>query len=293
MICLEIVIITGMSGAGKSLAIRAFEDMGFFCIDNLPPQFLPKIAELASASNDKISKIVAVVDIRGGDLFDDFKDVLNDLKKGNYNFKLLFLDAQDSVLIQRYKETRRKHPLSFESDGSILEAIQKEREKLGDIKRYADFIIDTSAFSPKDLKEKLFEIFSTQKSQETMLITVMSFGFKYGLPLDADLVFDVRFIPNPFYVDELKHKTGKEKEVKEYVLKWDVTKEFLQKLFDLVLFLIPNYAEEGKGQLVIAVGCTGGKHRSVAVAEELFDLIKSKGYRASIFHRDIEKDIKG
>ena len=290
---MEAVIITGMSGAGKSLAIRAFEDMGFFCIDNLPPQFLPKIAELASASNDKISRIAAVVDIRGGELFDDFKDVLNDLKKGTYNFKLLFLDAHDNILVQRYKETRRKHPLSFESDGSILEAIQKEREKLEDIKRYADFIIDTSTLSPRDLKEKLFEIFAAQKSQETMLITVMSFGFKYGLPLDADLVFDVRFIPNPFYVEELKHKTGKEKEVKEYVLKWDVTKEFLKKLFDLILFLIPNYAEEGKGQLVIAIGCTGGKHRSVTIAEELFELIKNNGYKASIFHRDIEKDIKG
>jgi len=290
---LEAVIITGMSGAGKSLAIRAFEDMGFFCIDNLPPQFLPKIAELASASNDKITRIAAVVDIRGGELFDDFKDVLNDLKKGTYNFKLLFLDAHDNILVQRYKETRRKHPLSFESDGSILEAIQKEREKLEDIKRYADFIIDTSTLSPRDLKEKLFEIFAAQKSQETMLITVMSFGFKYGLPLDADLVFDVRFIPNPFYVEELKHKTGKEKEVKEYVLKWDVTKEFLKKLFDLILFLIPNYAEEGKGQLVIAIGCTGGKHRSVTIAEELFELIKNNGYKASIFHRDIEKDIKG
>ena len=290
---MEAVIITGMSGAGKSLAIRAFEDMGFFCIDNLPPQFLPKIAELASASNDKITRIAAVVDIRGGELFDDFKDVLNDLKKGTYNFKLLFLDAHDNILVQRYKETRRKHPLSFESDGSILEAIQKEREKLEDIKRYADFIIDTSTLSPRDLKEKLFEIFAAQKSQETMLITVMSFGFKYGLPLDADLVFDVRFIPNPFYVEELKHKTGKEKEVKEYVLKWDVTKEFLKKLFDLILFLIPNYAEEGKGQLVIAIGCTGGKHRSVTIAEELFELIKNNGYKASIFHRDIEKDIKG
>ncbi len=286
-------MITGMSGAGKSLAIRAFEDMGFFCIDNLPPQFLPKIAELASATKDKISKVAAVVDIRGGELFDDFKDVLNELKKGTYNFKLLFLDAHDNVLIQRYKETRRKHPLSLESEGSILEAIQKEREKLEDIKRYADFIIDTSTLSPKELKEKLFEIFSAQKSQETMLITIMSFGFKYGLPLDADLVFDVRFIPNPFYIDELKHKTGKEKEVKEYVLRWDVTKKFLDKLFDLILFLIPNYAEEGKGQLVIAIGCTGGKHRSVTIAEELFELIKNKGYRTSIFHRDIEKDIKG
>ncbi|WAM33561.1 RNase adapter RapZ [Caldicellulosiruptor morganii] len=290
---MEIVIITGMSGAGKSLAIRAFEDMGFFCIDNLPPQFLPKIAELASATKDKISKVAAVVDIRGGELFDYFKDVLKELKKGMYNFKLLFLDAHDSVLIKRYKETRRKHPLSAESDGSILEAIQKEREKLEDIKRYADFTIDTSTLSPKDLKDKLFEIFSAQKSQETMLITIMSFGFKYGLPLDADLVFDVRFIPNPFYVDDLKHRTGKEKEVKEYVLKWDVTKRFLDKLFDLILFLIPNYAEEGKGQLVIAIGCTGGKHRSVTIAEELFELVKSKGYRTSIFHRDIEKDVKG
>lgn len=159
MILLETVIVTGMSGAGKSLAIRAFEDMGFFCIDNLPPQFLPKIAELASASNDKISRIAAVIDIRGGELFDDFKDVLNDLKKGTYNFKVLFLDAHDNVLVQRYKETRRKHPLSFESDGSILEAIQKEREKLEDIKRYADFIIDTSTLSPRDLKEKLLRFF--------------------------------------------------------------------------------------------------------------------------------------
>ena len=266
---LEIVIITGMSGAGKSLAIRAFEDMGFFCIDNLPPQFLPKIAELASATKEKISRIAAVVDIRGGELFDDFKDVLQELKKDDRNFKLLFLDAHDEVLIKRYKETRRKHPLSHEGDGSILEAIQKEREKLEDIKRYADFVIDTSTLLPKDLKEKLFEIFVQQKSKEAMLITIMSFGFKYGLPLDADLVFDVRFIPNPFYVDTLKYKTGKDPEVKEYVLKWDVTKEFLQKLFDLILFLIPNYAEEGKGQLVIAIGCTGGKHRSVTVAEEL------------------------
>lgn len=290
---LEIVIITGMSGAGKSLAIRAFEDMGFFCIDNLPPQFLPKIAELASATKEKISRIAAVVDIRGGELFDNFKDVLQELKKDDRNFKLLFLDAHDEVLIKRYKETRRKHPLSHEGDGSILEAIQKEREKLEDIKRYADFVIDTSTLLPRDLKEKLFEIFVQQKSKEAMLITIMSFGFKYGLPLDADLVFDVRFIPNPFYVDTLKHRTGKDPEVKEYVLRWDVTKEFLQKLFDLILFLIPNYTEEGKGQLVIAIGCTGGKHRSVTVAEELKKTIENQGYKVSIFHRDIEKDIKG
>ncbi|AEM74634.1 RNase adapter RapZ [Caldicellulosiruptor acetigenus] len=290
---MEIVIITGMSGAGKSLAIRAFEDMGFFCIDNLPPQFLPKIAELASATKEKISRIAAVVDIRGGELFDNFKDVLQELKKDDRNFKLLFLDAHDEVLIKRYKETRRKHPLSHEGDGSILEAIQKEREKLEDIKRYADFVIDTSTLLPRDLKEKLFEIFVQQKSKEAMLITIMSFGFKYGLPLDADLVFDVRFIPNPFYVDTLKHRTGKDPEVKEYVLRWDVTKEFLQKLFDLILFLIPNYTEEGKGQLVIAIGCTGGKHRSVTVAEELKKTIENQGYKVSIFHRDIEKDIKG
>lgn len=290
---MDIVIITGMSGAGKSLAIRAFEDMGFFCVDNLPPQFLPKIAELASATKDKISKIATVVDIRGGELFDDLKDVLLNMKKGGATFKLLFLDALDSVLIKRYKESRRKHPLSAEGEGSILEAIQRERERLEDIKRYADYVIDTSNLSPREFKEKLFEIFIEQKSQETLLITTMSFGFKYGIPLDADLVFDVRFIPNPFYLDELKYKTGKENEVKEYVLKWDVTKRFLEKLEDLILFLIPNYIEEGKSQLVIAVGCTGGKHRSVVIAEELFERIKNNGYNATIFHRDIYKDVKG
>lgn len=292
MIILDIVIITGMSGAGKSLAIRAFEDMGFFCIDNLPPQFLPKIAELASATKDKISSIAAVVDIRGGELFDDLKYVLNNMKKGGQSFKILFLDALDTVLVKRYKESRRRHPLS-DSEGSILEAIQKERDKLEDIKRYADFVIDTSNLSAKEFKDKLHEIFIDQKSEETMLINIMSFGFKYGIPLDADLVFDVRFIPNPFYVEELKLKTGKENDVKDYVLKWDVSKIFLKKLQDLILFLIPNYIEEGKSQLVIGIGCTGGKHRSVVIAEQLFSTVKRKGYNVSIFHRDIEKDIKG
>ncbi|MEZ0537547.1 RNase adapter RapZ [Caldicellulosiruptoraceae bacterium PP1] len=288
---MKIVIISGMSGAGKSLAIRAFEDMGFFCIDNLPPQFLTKITELAFASMSNIKKIAAVVDIRGGELFSDLINVISEMTNNGIDYDIVFLDASDDVLIKRYKESRRKHPLMEENEGRIAEAIKQERELLKDIKQQATYIIDTSNLNPKDFKEKLIELFTNGKEiEETLYINVASFGFKYGLPLDSDLVFDVRFLPNPFYVETLKHKTGETDEVKEYVLKWDVTSQFINKLKDLIIFLIPNYIEEGKTQLVISIGCTGGKHRSVVIAKEIYNFIKENGYKVSIYHRDIAKD---
>jgi len=290
---MELVIITGMSGAGKSLTMRALEDMGFFCIDNLPPQFLPKISELAFASMSKITKVASVIDIRGGDLFLEFYNVLREMKEKNIEFKIIFLDASNEVLIKRYKESRRKHPLMTENEGRIIEAIEQERKILEDIKMMADFIIDTSNYSPKELKEKLMNIFLENNLDMHIYINVMSFGFKYGIPLDSDIVIDVRFLPNPFYIDHLKNKTGYEKEVENYVLSWEVTKEFLDKFSDLVKFLIPNYIEEGKTQLVIAIGCTGGKHRSVVIANQIHQYIQKIGYKASVYHRDIEKDNKG
>ncbi|SHF35959.1 UPF0042 nucleotide-binding protein [Caldanaerobius fijiensis DSM 17918] len=280
------VIITGLSGAGRSQAVKAMEDMGYFCIDNLPPSLIPKLSELFTESK-KIDKVALVIDLRGGQFFDDLTSSLEYLQKMNYQYEILFLEASDSVLIKRYKESRRKHPLA--QDGRIIAAIQDERKRLESIRNKATAIIDTSNLTISQLREQLANIFLEGRKFKGLVITVISFGYKSGIPLDADLVFDVRFLPNPFYVDELKEMTGNDAPVRDYVLSFPVTKEFLAKLYDMLQFLIPYYVKEGKTQLVIAIGCTGGKHRSVTIANELYEYLRKNDYAAFVEHRDILK----
>jgi UPF0042 nucleotide-binding protein len=287
---MRFVIITGMSGAGKSQTIKFLEDIGFFCVDNLPPALIPKFAEVCFAPGSEIDKVALGIDIRGGRLFSDLFAGLAAIKDNGYGYEILFLDASDDVLIKRYKETRRKHPLALEE--RINTGIEKERDILNEVKEKSNYIIDTSNLLTRQLKEEINHIFLEDKKFESLMITVLSFGFKYGIPNDSDLVFDVRFIPNPFYITDMKELTGNDLEVKQYVMKWKESKDFLVKLQDMVEFLIPNYIKEGKNQLVISIGCTGGKHRSVTLANELYFNLKNLGHRVIIEHRDIDKDSK-
>lgn len=284
---MKFIIITGLSGAGKSQVVRVLEDIGYYCMDNLPPALLPDFADLCLYSKRNIDKVAVVADIRGGKFFNDLFKSLYDLEESGFEYKILFLDASDEVLIKRFKEQRRPHPLSVE--GRIIDGIEEERQRVEEVKRKSDYIIDTSNLTTAMLKEEIKNIFLEGKKTVNLTISIVSFGFKKGIPLDADLVFDVRFLPNPFYVPELRDFTGNDKAVKDYVLKWDQTKVFLEKLIDLIDFLIPHYIKEGKSQLVIAIGCTGGKHRSVTVANVLHEDLKQKGYRVIINHRDCKK----
>ena len=281
------VIITGMSGAGKSQAVHSFEDLGYFCIDNLPPLLIPKFAELAIQSGGKINRIALVSDIRGGEFFASLSEALLELEEVGLDYEILFLEADDNILIRRFKETRRRHPLASQS--SIAESINEERKLLAVIRGKADKIIDTTELSPQQLKEEITSLYALDSKQENILITLVAFGFKYGIPLDADLVFDVRFLPNPHYVENLRPMTGNDEEVKNYVWKWAITHKFFHKLVDLVEFLVPCYVKEGKPQLVIAVGCTGGKHRSVTVVNELEKILRGKNYKIIKEFRDILK----
>ncbi len=286
---MEIVIVTGLSGSGKSRAMDALEDIGYFCIDNIPPQLIPKIAEICSdGNNGKLSKLAIAADVRGGDLFFSLNDGLNELKNNNFTYKILFLDCLDSVLVRRYKETRRKHPLDNGEVSGTEQAIKLERELLKKVREQSDYIIDTSLISSVQLKERINNIFLGD-IRKSMIVSCQSFGFKYGLPAEADLVFDVRCLPNPFYLDELKYKTGLDKEVEDYVMKWPQAQEFEKRLLDMIDYLIPLYIDEGKSQLVVAIGCTGGKHRSVVLSEHLYRHISANGITASINHRDITK----
>lgn len=281
----EFVIITGMSGAGKTVAIQSFEDLGFFCIDNLPPALLMTFLKLMKESGKDMNRIAAVMDMRGGDLFDSLIGALDEMAKGNLSTpKILFLEADDETLVRRYKETRRSHPLAPE--GLPLEGIAKERLLLSELKGRAQFIYNTSTLKPKDLREKIQEEFSS-KGSSTFTVNVMSFGFKHGLPIDADLVFDVRFLPNPYYIEELRPKTGLDSDVSGYVLKWPETQILIEKLTDLLTYMIPQYKREGKRQLVIAFGCTGGQHRSVTLTEYYANLFQ-QDYQTVITHRDIK-----
>lgn len=282
---MRFVIVTGLSGAGKSLTIRYLEDLGFFCVDNLPPRLIPKFAELCYQSEGKIDSVAVVVDIRGGGFFDELFECLYTMKDAGYSYEILFLDASDKVLIQRYKESRRMHPLVKE--GRVIQGINLERQKLQRLKEKANYIIDTSSLQPKQLKEVLIDLFIDNKNYEGIIISVISFGFKHGILLDADLIFDVRFLPNPFYIEELKEHTGREKIVKDYIFMFPETQEFINKLMDMLEFLIPYYIKEGKTQLVIGIGCTGGMHRSVTIAESIYELLKNKGHRVTLEHRDI------
>ncbi|HQA60413.1 MAG: RNase adapter RapZ [Tepidanaerobacteraceae bacterium] len=285
---LKLVIITGLSGAGKTLAMRVFEDHGYFCVDNLPPALIPTFMELCSHSLKKINKIALVIDIRGGGFFDKLFESLNEMADSGYDYEILFLEASDEVLIKRYKESRRRHPLALE--GRIVEGIASERQIMSRLRDEADYIIDTSNKKPSELKEEITMRFIEQGREERLLINLVSFGFKHGIPLDADLIFDVRFIPNPYYIDELRPCSGKDKEVKDFVMNWPESRQFLKKLLDMVQYLIPFYIREGKTQLVIAIGCTGGRHRSVVITNELAGMLKANRHRVTVDHRDIDKD---
>jgi UPF0042 nucleotide-binding protein len=285
---MRFVIVTGLSGAGKTEATRSLEDLGYFCVDNLPPKLIPKFAEACIQSEGKIDKVALVIDIRGGVFFDDLFESLIYLKDGEFKYEILFLEASDDILVKRFKESRRSHPLA--PDGRIITGIESERKKLREVKDRADIIIDTSKYAIKDLREKINENYGDGKVIEKQLsVTVLSFGFKYGIPVDADLVFDVRFIPNPFYIPELKPFSGNEKPVKDYVLSQEETIGFVERLEDMLKFLIPNYTKEGKRQLIIAIGCTGGRHRSVAIANDIYERL-SNDYTVGIEHRDVNED---
>lgn len=283
---MDFVIVTGMSGAGKSQAVDALEDLGYYCVDNVPPVLLSKFAELPQQSGGKISRIALVVDVRSRDMFAEYKACLAELKAGGYQFKTLFLDCDNSILLKRYKETRRKHPLMNDMVTTMSMAIREERELLEAPKHSADFIVDTSLISASQLKNRVRELFSDGVSQ-SMVVSCMSFGFKHGLPVDADLVFDVRCLPNPYYVEGLREKTGLDAEVRSYVLGFEQAAGLIPRLFDLMDYLIPLYVQEGKSQLVVAVGCTGGKHRSVVFAELLAQHLSGKGSAVTVSHRDV------
>lgn len=284
----RLLIVTGMSGAGKSRAMQALEDMGYFCMDNLPPILIPKFAELCFQGGDKVNHVAMVVDSRVGEFFDALSESLQLLEDMGVKYEIVFMEASDKVLINRFKESRRSHPLA--TAGRITQGLARERKLLANIRECADYIIDTSTMKTAALKLLLKRYFLQESIKSRMSVTVVSFGFKFGMPVDADMIWDVRFLPNPFYVKELRRKTGRVLEVAKYINSFEVTKEFKAKLFNMMEFLIPQYEKEGKAQFVIGVGCTGGMHRSVCVAEALVENLKKIGYRVEIEHRDLMKN---
>ncbi|MGN1133556.1 MAG: RNase adapter RapZ [Oscillospiraceae bacterium] len=285
---MQIIIVTGVSGSGKSTVLNILEDIGYYCIDNMPPALILKFAELCANTEEKISKVAFVADVRSGDFFSELKETIVELKNNKYNVKVLILDSTDDAIIRRYKETRRKHPLDEKANGNIAKAIELERKMLLPINSFMDYYIDTSNLSSAQCREQINSLF-LESNNDYMHIDIRSFGFKYGPMTDADLIFDVRCLPNPYYIPELKEKTGLDKDVSEYVMKFDDAKTLLGKLTDLIDFLIPLYQKEGKAQLVAAFGCTGGKHRSVTFAEAVAKHLHSKGFNVRISHRDIDK----
>ena len=285
---MELLIVTGMSGAGKSQAANVLEDIGYYCVDNIPPAIIPSFVELSARSGDLLNKMAIVTDIRGGVLFSEIEQVLNSLKNNSVDYKILFLDSSDDVLIRRYKENRRRHPMADAENMSLSAAVKKEREMLKKIRFMSDYIIDTSHISIAQLKVQLSNVFCGSVSN-VLKIQCKSFGFKYGSDTEADLVIDVRCLPNPFYVEDLKLKTGLDKEVRDYVMASSDSKEFLAKLLSFIDCSVPLYAKEGKSQLVISIGCTGGKHRSVTFAQLLGEHLQNENYNCSITHRDIYK----
>lgn len=280
---MEFIVVTGLSGSGKSQAMNCLEDLGYYCIDNLPPALIKNFIELAGQEG-KVEKVAFGIDIRGGEFFDDMKDAFEGLKKAGMNFKVLFLEASDEVLIRRYKETRRVHPLAL--DGTIPEGIARERTKLMDIRKDADYIVDTSNMKVAQFHEELRNLLSSEEATG-FTITIQSFGYKHGIPLDADLVFDLRFIPNPFYLPSLRNLTGNSQKVRDYVMKTQQAQNFVEKVYALIDELIPFYIKEGKAQLVIAFGCTGGQHRSVAMANVFTEMFQQAGRRVLTIHRDL------
>ncbi|MDO4860359.1 MAG: RNase adapter RapZ [Bacillota bacterium] len=285
---MEIVIISGLSGSGKSQAANALEDLGYYCIDNMPPKLINNFMDIAAEENTELEKAAFVIDARGGALLDDVKNALADLHDKEIPHKIVFLEASDQVLIRRYSETRRNHPLA--SSGSTTEGIKKERERLKDLRDKADITLDTSNMKPADLYREIKEMFSVGKSEENFIVNILSFGYKHGLPLGADIIIDVRFIPNPYYIPELKKLNGRDKPVSDYVLKQKASREFISKMKDMIVDLIPFYVNEGKYHLNIAFGCTGGQHRSVAIAEEMARIFKEAGKNVILNHRDVDQN---
>lgn len=285
---MRFVVVTGMSGGGKRTALKMLEDIGFYCVDNLPEPLVEKFMEVFAAPDREDAMVALGLDVRSDKTMGGVEKTLDMLREKGHSFEILFMDANEQVLLKRYKESRRLHPL--EKDGRVVEGIEKERTILEGLKKKADYVIDTSNLLTRELKEEIDRIFVQGESYNSLMVNIVSFGFKNGILADADLVFDVRFLPNPFYIDELKKKTGNDKEVQDYVMSFEESHIFLDKLVDMVKFLIPNYIKEGKYQLVIGVGCTGGKHRSVTLANELYKQLKGKGnYGLKISHRDVEQ----
>lgn len=288
---MRIVIVTGISGAGKSTALTMLEDAGYFCVDNLPVPLLPKFMEMLILPGSEYTKVGLGIDIRSSQKFGQLRETLETLRKKDVKFEILFLDASDEALIKRYKETRRSHPLA--GDGRVDKGIDEERRRTIFLKQQADYIIDTSQMLTRELRSEILKIFVENKNYKNLYVTILSFGFKYGIPGDADLVFDVRFLPNPYYIQDLRPMSGNDAPVRDYVMSSETARKFLDKLVDMVQFLIPNYVAEGKNQLVIGIGCTGGKHRSVTLANALYyALEQEEGYGLKIEHRDIEKDAR-
>lgn len=283
----RIIIVTGMSGSGKTQACRYLEDFGYFCVDNLPPVFIPKFVELCTHAAGHFNKMVFVVDTRSREFFDDLVQVLDVMDKENQDYEMLFMDASDDVIIRRYKETRRRHPMAPST--RISDGVFKERKRLESVRSKATYVIDTSNLSRAELREKIQLLFGNSDG-DIMNISILSFGFKFGMPLDADMVLDVRFLPNPFYVQELRHKSGSVPEVAAYIEEKTVTQDYLKRLDSFIDFLVPQYVREGKSQLVIAIGCTGGMHRSVFIAKHIYDLLAKKGYAVNLEHRDLMKN---
>lgn len=283
---MRLIIVTGMSGSGKTTALKMLEDAGFYCVDNIPLTLVEKFVELIAMPENEIDKMVLGLDVRADLHFEEAHEILKSLKEKGVPLEILFLDSDDNSLINRYKETRRLHPLA--PYGRVEDGVAKEREILEDLRKDADYVLDTTNLLTRELKAELDRIFVQNETYNSLMVTVTSFGFKYGIPNDADLVFDVRFLPNPYYIDGLRNKTGNDKEIQDFVMSHPESGEFLDKLTDMVQFLIPNYVKEGKYRLVIAIGCTGGRHRSVTLANALYDRLKNKGeYGIKLDHRDI------
>ncbi len=285
---MEFIIVTGLSGAGKSKAIHAMEDIGFYCVDNLPPAMIPVFHDLCLKLEGMPQRVAVVTDTRGGELFKSFFDALSTLAEQNVDYKILYLEASEGVLVNRYQETRRKHPLAASVNGSLEEAVKIEKEILRPVKERADFIINTSNISAQAMKGRVVKLF-LKDAEKSTVVHCISFGFKHGIPLEADLLFDVRCLPNPFYIDGLREKTGIDKEVYDFVMDCEETKGFVTRFIDMIDYLLPLYIKEGKSQLVVAIGCTGGHHRSVTLARFLHEHLEKKNARSTISHRDIKK----
>jgi RNase adapter protein RapZ len=284
---LRVIIVTGMSGSGKSTALRALEDVGFFCVDNLPVVLLPKLLEIQTDAASEISKVALVMDLRERYFLEKYAEIFAKLKEEGHRIEILFLDASDESLLRRFRETRRAHPLC--ERGTVMEGISLEREKLSALRAMADKIVDTSSFNVHQLKEVIQRHFMTSTTEKRLLINLMSFGFRYGLPAEADIVLDVRFLPNPYFIEELKHLNGENEKIQEYVMGWEESQTFLQKMLDMMEFLIPLYEKEGKSNLNVALGCTGGKHRSVVMANRLARYFAGENYLVNVAHRDIHR----